>query len=327
MKQFKLFLRGRWQLYIFSLVLALVTLFTFYLHDLDLAPFWDSVLFCGTLLFLYTCLAFYRWLQKYQRLQLLQKRGLQTNAKYFLPVADTTNEALLQKILMLEVTRLAEMEVSQQQQKQELLEDFGLWLHQIKTPVAALDLLIQTEAPAQAMKTEVFKINDYLQLLLNYLRTNLDQQDFVFQTVAVEPLVKQTVKKYATFFSQKNLTLQLKSLTGSVTTDPKWAQFILEQILFNAIKYTKDGTITLWFSENQLHIADTGIGILPEDLPRVFEKGYTGFNGRTQQRASGLGLYLSKTIAKKIGCQITIESKVNHGTTVTVSFPTTAKLS
>lgn len=327
MRRFGLFLKDHWQLYLFSLILAAVMLFTFYLYDLTLAPFWDSLLFCGTILFVYTLASFYRWQQKYQRLQSLQQNGLQENTRDFLPPADTTIEDLLQKLAKLEATQVADLKVEQQQQKQELLEDFGLWLHQIKTPVAALDLLIQTDAPAQAMKTEVFKINDYLQLLLNYLRTNLDQQDFVFQVVSIETLVKQTVKKYATFFSQKNLSLQLESLTGSVTTDPKWAQFILEQILFNAIKYTTDGTITIRYADHQLIIADTGIGILPEDLPRVFEKGYTGFNGRTQQRASGLGLYLSQTVAQRIGSQITIVSKVNRGTTVTLTFPAADKLS
>ena len=203
-----------------------------------------------------------------------------------------------------------------------MLDDFGLWLHQIKTPVAALDLLIQSgQLDPRTMKNEVFKINEYLQMILNYMRQNLDQADLVFQQLSIEKIIKSVVKKYATFFSQKDLSLQLGNLEGRVYSDQKWLIFILEQVIFNAIKYTENGTISISFSDNQLTIQDTGIGIRSEDLPRVFEKGYTGMNGREQQRASGLGLYLSQEAAEKLGCRLYIESQVKKGTTVTIVFP------
>jgi signal transduction histidine kinase len=153
------------------------------------------------------------------------------------------------------------------------------------------------------------------------MRQHLDQTDFVFQQLSIEAIVKTVVKKYATFFSQKNLSLQLEQLEGTVYSDQKWLIFILEQVIFNGIKYTENGTITIFFGKNQLTIQDTGIGIRSEDLPRVFEKGYTGINGREQQRASGLGLYLSQQAAGKLGCRILIDSQVNNGTTVTIVFP------
>ncbi len=203
-----------------------------------------------------------------------------------------------------------------------MLDDFGLWLHQIKTPVAALDLLIQSgQLEPRIMKNELFKINEYLQMILNYMRQNLDQTDLVFQQISIDKVIKTVVKKYATFFSQKNLSLQLENLTGKVYSDQKWLIFILEQIIFNAIKYTENGTISIAFEKNRLIIRDTGMGIRAEDLPRVFEKGYTGMNGREQQRASGLGLYLSQQAANKLGCQLYIESQVKKGTEVVIVFP------
>lgn len=315
------FLKDKRSVYLIYFVTVLLMMGTFFLHDLPWAAFQDSLLFSGAVVIVYCFVSFYRWLPKYQRLMAIKNQGLLA-AELFLPPADTTNEGLLQEILQKEVLRNNELLIRDQQKRQELLDDFGLWLHQIKTPVAAMDLLLQGgESDVFSMKRELFKVNEYLQLMLNYMRNSLDNQDFVFQKVSVAELVRETVKKYAAFFSQKDLGLELQDLTGIVVTDPKWLQFILEQVLFNAIKYTEQGQITVSFTNNCLSIADTGIGIREEDLPRVFEKGYTGYNGRTQQRASGLGLYLSKQVAEKIGIKLTLQSKIGVGTTIQMGFP------
>ena len=248
--------------------------------------------------------------------------NLQLSSLIFLPKAETLSEKTYQEVLRLVLETKNRQQEDLQQKQRDMLDDFGLWLHQIKTPVAALDLLIQSgQLDPRTMKNELFKINEYLQMILNYMRQNLNQADLVFQQLSIEKIIKMVVKKYATFFSQKNLSLQLENLDGTVYSDQKWLIFILEQIIFNAIKYTEDGTISISFVENRLTIQDTGMGIRAEDLPRVFEKGYTGMNGREQQRASGLGLYLSQQAASKLGCQLYIESRVNEGTTVTIVFP------
>ena len=271
---------------------------TFYLYEYNFGPFWDS------------------WLE------LLATKDLQLSNLIFLPKADTLSEKNYQEVLRLVLEKKNQQQDELQQNQKNMLDDFGLWLHQIKTPVAALDLLIQLgQIEPRRMKNEVFKINEYLQMILNYMRQNLDQADLVFQQLSIEKIIKSVVKKYATFFSQKNLSLQLGNLEGQVYSDQKWLIFILEQVIFNAIKYTEDGTISIAFSENQLIIKDTGMGIRAEDLPRVFEKGYTGMNGREQQRASGLGLYLSQEAAGKLGCHLYLESQVKKGTKVTIVFP------
>ena len=205
--------------------------------------------------------------------------------------------------------------------KQEMLEDFGIWLHQVKTPVSALDLLIQAQGNDPKMRAELFKVNEYLQLMLNYLRQQLDNSDLVFEQVALDQVIKEVLKKYALFFAQKGLRVEFVDLDAKVTTDKKWLIFILEQLIFNAIKYTNTGTITFIFNGDHLAIKDTGIGIKAQDIPRVFDKGFTGYNGRQDQRASGLGLYLSQKVATKLGCKLELTSKVGQGTTVKVYFP------
>lgn len=297
-------------------------LLTFFLYDLALAPFWDALLFAGTFLAAWSIWDFSRWWNRRRQLLQVKARGILTGEQAQRLPVDTTQEALLQEILEQEVKRRLDQQLADQEDRRLLVEDFSLWLHQIKTPVAAMDLLLQTGDPEPRQLTnQLFKISEYLEMMLNYIRANLDQQDLVFQKTPVAPLVKETVKKYAAFFAQQELSLELGSLAGEVVTDPKWARFILEQLLSNAIKYTHSGKITISFTENRLQITDTGSGIRPEDLPRIFEKGYTGYNGRTHQRASGLGLYLSLQMAERIGCRITAVSEVGSGTTMTVTFP------
>ncbi|MGK0607320.1 sensor histidine kinase [Enterococcus gilvus] len=322
MRRLKAFLFERRVLYgMYVVFLGLICLTTF-LYDASFVPIWDSLLFTLFVLAVYSIVSFYRFSRKQQQLELLATKDLQVSNLLFLPKAETLAEETYQQTLQVVLESKNQQQEELQQKQKAMMDDFGLWLHQIKTPVAALDLVIQSgQLDPRTMKNEVFKINEYLQMILNYMRQHLDQTDFVFQQLSIEAIVKTVVKKYATFFSQKNLSLQLEQLEGTVYSDQKWLIFILEQVIFNGIKYTENGTITIFFGKNQLTIQDTGIGIRSEDLPRVFEKGYTGINGREQQRASGLGLYLSQQAAGKLGCRILIDSQVNNGTTVTIVFP------
>ncbi|MFU0787952.1 MAG: Histidine kinase domain-containing protein [Enterococcus gilvus] len=322
MRRLKAFLFERRVLYGMYVVFWGLICLTTFLHDASFVSIWDSLLFTLFVLAVYSIVSFYRFSRKQQQLELLATKDLQVSNLLFLPKAETLAEETYQQTLQVVLENKNQQQEELQQKQKVMMDDFGLWLHQIKTPVAALDLVIQSgQLDPRTMKNEVFKINEYLQMILNYMRQHLDQTDFVFQQLSIEAIVKTVVKKYATFFSQKNLSLQLQQLEGTVYSDQKWLIFILEQVIFNGIKYTENGTITISFAKNQLMIQDTGIGIRSEDLPRVFEKGYTGINGREQQRASGLGLYLSQQAAEKLGCRILIDSQVNKGTTVTIVFP------
>lgn len=209
-----------------------------------------------------------------------------------------------------------------------LLQDqadfFGLWSHQIKTPIAALQALFQSaDEDTSAYRQELFRIERYVETALQYLRFDDMSGDLMLTKCNLEDMVKQVVKKYAPQFIHNHLSIDLENLQQVVLTDEKWFCFVLEQVLSNAIKYTREGGIRISANENadgvEVVIADTGIGVRREDLPRIFDKGYTGYNGRMDKKASGLGLYLCKGICDKLGHGIRIESAEGEGTKVYIT--------
>lgn len=211
------------------------------------------------------------------------------------------------------------------QHYQENEDFFALWAHQIKTPIAALTVLLQDEEPdIAASRQELLKIEGYVEMALGYTRYENMGNDLVLESQPLDQLVKNVVKKYSTMFIYKHLSVQLDHLEYHVLTDEKWFSFVLEQLLSNALKYTTKGGIHIYGEEDSdgLHVVvqDTGIGIREEDLPRVFEKGFTGYNGRVDQKASGLGLYLCKGICTKLGHRLSIESELEKGTCVMIGL-------
>ena len=238
--------------------------------------------------------------------------------------AQTPLEKLLQE-------RVEELEYEQknqllveQEKYNDLLDYYTLWVHQVKTPIAASSLLIgdlkDKEAKSQ-LEQELFKIESYVHLVLQYLRLESFHDDLVLKKENLADLVREVVKKYALFFIQQGLSLNLHDLDHTIVTDKKWFLVILEQVLSNSLKYTKEGSIEIYFHEDSLYIKDTGLGIQNADLLRVFERGFSGYNGRLTQQSSGLGLYLSKKIADQLGHKIAIDSQVGQGTTVSIAFP------
>ena len=238
--------------------------------------------------------------------------------------AQTPLEKLLQE-------RVEELEYEQknqllveQEKYNDLLDYYTLWVHQVKTPIAASSLLIgdlkDKEIKSQ-LEQELFKIESYVHLVLQYLRLESFHDDLVLKQKNLADLVREVVKKYALFFIQQGLSLNLHDLDHMIVTDKKWFLVILEQVLSNSLKYTKEGSIEIYFHEGSLYIKDTGLGIQNADLLRVFERGFSGYNGRLTQQSSGLGLYLSKKIADQLGHKIAIDSQVGQGTTVSIAFP------
>ena len=238
--------------------------------------------------------------------------------------AQTPLEKLLQE-------RVEELEYEQknqllveQEKYNDLLDYYTLWVHQVKTPIAASSLLIgdlKDKETKSQLEQELFKIESYVHLVLQYLRLESFHDDLVLKQENLADLVREVVKKYALFFVQQGLSLNLHDLDHTIVTDKKWFLVILEQVLSNSLKYTKEGSIEIYFQEGSLYIKDTGLGIQNADLLRVFERGFSGYNGRLTQQSSGLGLYLSKKIADQLGHKIAIDSQVGQGTTVSIAFP------
>ena len=198
----------------------------------------------------------------------------------------------------------------------------ALWAHQIKVPISAMKLLLQSGAASPTdLSAELLKTEQYVEMMLGYDRL-CGPTDYVLRPCDVNAVMLRCARRFGPLFIQKKLKLNYQPTTLSVVTDEKWLGFVLDQLLSNAVKYTVRGGVTLRADEpNQtLIVEDTGIGIAPEDLPRIFDHGYTGLNGRRDKHATGLGLYLSKRVLEKLGHGIRIESQVGRGTRVTVSL-------
>lgn len=235
----------------------------------------------------------------------------------------TALEALLfEKLALLEMDE-KNRAIEEREKLNDLMDYYTLWAHQIKTPIAASSLLvgeIEDKKVKNQLEQELFKIESYVNIVLQYLRLESFHEDLILKKENVEDLVKEIVKKYAIFFIQKGLSLNLHDLDRTIITDRKWFVVILEQVLSNSLKYTSQGGIEIYFQEDTLYIKDSGLGIQDADLLRVFERGFSGYNGRLTQQSSGLGLYLSKKISDELGHQISIASQVGQGTTVMISF-------
>ncbi len=200
-----------------------------------------------------------------------------------------------------------------------MVEYYTVWAHQIKTPIASMRLLIQSEDTESARKLmgDLNRIEAYVEMVLTFLRLDSDSTDYLIKEYDLDEIIRPAIRKFSREFILKKLKLEYEPIEFKTITDSKWLSFIIEQVISNAVKYTSEGSVRIYMSEpGILCIEDTGIGIRDEDLPRIFENGYTGFNGREDKRASGIGLYLCKRISDNLGHKIYAESKVGEGTKI-----------
>ncbi len=206
----------------------------------------------------------------------------------------------------------------------DLAEYYYMWAHQIKTPIASMRLRLQDEDSGLSgdIAEDLQRIEQYVEMALMVLRLDSPSTDYVFKEYALDDIIKQAIRRYASQFIRKKIRLQYEKTGCTVLTDEKWLLFVIEQIISNAVKYTKPGgEVTIEAGRDKiLMIKDTGIGIAPEDLPRIFEKGYTGYNGRSDKKASGIGLYLSSRICKNLHHRIWTVSAVGEGTVVYIDL-------
>ncbi|HJV31674.1 MAG TPA: sensor histidine kinase [Bacillales bacterium] len=249
-----------------------------------------------------------------------------------LPKPKNNEQLLFQEVLSALDKEYSSKIFSLYEQKKENEEFITSWVHQVKTPIAVSRLIMENNSnnPNKdtlfSLEEEVDKIDHYIEQALYYSKINDFSKDYLIHEVELDRLVKEAVKKQAKTFIHKKIMIEMENIDFAVTTDKKWLSFILDQVLSNALKYTDSGgRIKIYgIIENKaqkLMIEDNGIGIKPEDLERVFERGFTGYNGRGNNKSTGFGLYLSKKLARKIGHDIMIESKYGEKTIVTIIFP------
>ena len=209
------------------------------------------------------------------------------------------------------------------QERTQSLDYFTAWMHQIKTPIAAMQMMLQEEDTPlnRALMLELFRVEQYADMALSYLRLGDDASDFVFKTYALDPIIRAAVRRYAPQFISKRIRLIYEPTDFKVLTDEKWLTFIIEQFLSNAVKYTDQGSVTITVgTDGMLSVSDTGIGIAAEDLPRVFEKGFTGYNGRANRKSTGLGLYLCRRAADRLSHRLSARSEPGRGSVFTIDL-------
>ena len=204
-----------------------------------------------------------------------------------------------------------------------MIEYYTVWAHQIKTPIASMRLNLQNEDSefARNVADDLQRIEQYVEMVMIFLRLDNGSTDYVIKEQDLDKIIKSAIKKFSTQFIRRKLSLVYEPINIKAITDEKWLSFVIEQVLSNALKYTQKGTISITLKEPKtICISDTGIGLAPEDLPRVFEKGYTGYNGRNDKNASGIGLYLCKRICNNLGHKVTIASDLNKGTSIYINL-------
>ena len=287
----------------------------FWLYGLPLGAVGYPALICLVLWLCYGLLRGARALKKHRTLRALTA----ALTPDMLPDADTVDDADYRRIIaLLQDAREAQTDAAAQRFA-DMTEYYTLWAHQIKTPIAAMRLTLQNEdtALSRRLTAELGRVERYVEMVLAYLRLDADATDYVLREYELDPIVRGAVKKFSGEFIQRRLALDFRPTGLRVLTDEKWLSFVLEQLLSNALKYTPEGRISIYAeAPATLCVADTGIGIAPEDLPRIFEQGFTGYNGRADKQASGLGLYLCRRVCKNLGHTITARSEPGKGTTV-----------
>ncbi len=208
-------------------------------------------------------------------------------------------------------------------QYSDLLDYYTMWAHQIKTPIAAMRLVLSGSDTdtARELREELQKTEQYADMVLMYLKLDAGAEDYVIRKCSLDSIIRQSVKKYASQFIRKKIRLEYEPVDYEVLTDEKWLMFVIEQIISNSLKYTRQGSIAITLEDGGvLCIRDTGIGIDEADIPRVFEKGFTGLNGRTDRKATGIGLYLCRRILTSLGHEIRISSSAGKGTAVRIDL-------
>ena len=321
MEILKSYLKKNIKVYILFVVFIAIFFIMFYLYNLPL----EALIYTGSFCFLTALIAsfldFVNYRESYKKLKFLEKNII--NDREDLPKSLDIRIDYYHKIIEKLYEELEKLTQENRQKNTDMVDYYSMWVHQIKTPIAAMNFLLDNEEVDQKnLQQELFKIECYVEMVLTYIRLDSTSSDYVITKINLDEVVKDSVKKYATIFINKKIKLNFVSHETMIISDKKWLSFAIEQILGNSVKYSNTGgEITIETCENKLIVEDNGMGIKEEDLPRIFEKGFTGFNGRYEKKSSGLGLYLCKKTLDKLGHHIEISSKVGEGTRVEITFP------
>lgn len=301
---------------LFSVIFAV----SFWLYHLPIKAIIYPVLLCFLLGIILIIIDYNKVRKKH--VQLSEIKNLTAAMISSFPRSDCIEEEDYQQIMKALQTEIADLETEAGTRYQDMVDYYTIWVHQIKTPIASMRLQLQSEDTAFSRKlsSELLRIEQYVEMVLAFLRLDSDFNDYILKEHNIDTIIKQAIKKFASEFITRKIQLIYEPIDRTIITDEKWLCFVVEQILSNALKYTREGSIKIYCKGNTLCIEDTGIGIAPEDLPRIFEKGYTGYNGHNDKKASGIGLYLCKRICKNLSMGIHVLSEPDKGTVIRIDL-------
>ena len=306
------FLKEKLMVLLMVLACNIVMLSVFILYRIDLEAFIYAFILNVFLLLCVGGFSFYRYTVKHS--ERVKIRNMISNGDYPESEPQTLEEEDYKKIIELLYERCNALTNDYNFAIQDSKDYFSLWVHQIKTPISVLDMLMKDDTQeTRACRVELFRIEQYVDMVLNYFRLGSESKDLKIVEVSLDKIIKSCIRKYAPLFINKKLAINYEPTDSKILSDEKWLSFIIEQLISNAIKYTNTGSITISVMDGVISISDTGIGIQAEDLPRIFEKGYTGFNGRSGSKSSGLGLYLCSMAAEKLSLKLSVKSEPGKG--------------
>lgn len=321
MKLFLHYITQRWRIIAVGVAFSLVFLISFALYHLPVSAVLYPAGLCCLLGLILIIIDFGRVKRRYEILESI--RSITDAITGSFPQVEGIEEEAYQKIIQLLSEEYNEYCTDTNRRYSDMVDYYTVWVHQIKTPIASMRLHLQNEDSVLSRKlsADLFRVEQYVEMVLAFLRLDSESTDYVIKEYDLDTIVKQAVKKFAGEFINRKLSLIYEPLDTKVITDEKWLSFVIEQILSNALKYTSSGSISITLEPNKkLCIRDTGIGIAPEDLPRIFENGFTGYNGRLEKKASGIGLYLCKRICNNLGHSIKAESVVDEGCVIIIDL-------
>ena len=318
-KLFLSYLKQRRKIIGLFLLFAAIHMVVFALYHLPIAVAAYPLVLCLAAGLIALVLDFKKLHQQHETLSAI--RSMTDAMSMTLPPAQGITDADYQQIIRLLCREQSQRFSDMNLKYQDMIDYYTIWAHQIKTPIASMYLHLQNEdSPlARQLSSDLMRIEQYVEMVLMFLRLDSDSTDYVIREHDLDTIVRQSVRKFAGEFIARKLKLVYEPIAASVITDDKWLSFVVEQVLSNALKYTPSGSIRIYLEKSRtLCIQDTGIGIAPEDLPRIFEKGYTGYHGRSDKKASGIGLYLCRRICQNLGHSISAASVPDEGTVIRI---------
>lgn len=304
MRTFIFYILSRRKSIIAFAVFAAVFAVTFSLYNLPLDAVGYGVLICAVIAAIAWAIDFAAHLKRHRLLRALSEEIAITCEN--LPKPDNVIEADYTRLIRQLYEEKRELDNTITVRTTDMTDYYTMWAHQIKTPIAAMRLTLQgmDNAESRELSEDLQRIEQYVEMVLCYLRLDSDSTDYLIRRCDLDDIVRQAVRKFSPQFIRRKIRLDYEPLNYSVLTDEKWLLFVIEQVISNALKYTRTGSVRIYLDRNELCIRDTGIGIAQEDLPRIFEKGFTGCNGHNDKKATGIGLYLCRRICGALGHNI-----------------------